>query len=188
MSAFSAFWLRTPPWKAFALVVALPWGAKVAWWYAGPFPWQVEAPIEAVSAFLIGAWAWAIYREVPNRLPEGVRLRGKGFFPFAFFLALGWFKYLIFEIAADEWFVLVRGFFAPSGLTFDEALAVSILMGMGGLFCIGHLAKTIRSAELGRSALFGEWAGTAGLFLVYPLGVWFIQPRLNRLAAKPVVE
>jgi hypothetical protein len=43
-------------------------------------------------------------------------------------------------------------------------------------------AKTLKTIELGRLAKINEYAVEAFLIWMVPLGVWFIQPRLNELA------
>jgi hypothetical protein len=45
-----------------------------------------------------------------------------------------------------------------------------------------YAAKTLKTVELGRAVKIDEYAGEAFLIWMIPLGVWFIQPRLNNLA------
>ena len=57
-----------------------------------------------------------------------------------------------------------------------------------GIFAILHLftfpAKMLKSLELGRVAHFGDYAGDFFLFLFWPIGIWVIQPRVNRIKEK----
>ena len=66
--------------------------------------------------------------------------------------------------------------------------AIFILMFIGHFFtffCIifsmYFLAKTLKSAELKREAHFSDYIGDFFLFWFFPVGVWFIQPKVNRI-------
>ena len=46
------------------------------------------------------------------------------------------------------------------------------------------VSKSLLIAETGKSATFSEYAGEFFLLWFYPIGVWLIQPRINRLYVK----
>ncbi len=41
--------------------------------------------------------------------------------------------------------------------------------------------KALKTIELGREAKLGKYAGGMALMLVWPLGIWFLQPRVNKI-------
>ncbi|TPE44608.1 hypothetical protein [Pontibacter mangrovi] len=41
--------------------------------------------------------------------------------------------------------------------------------------------KELKSIELGREVKLGEYAGDVVLMLIWPVGIWFIQPRINKV-------
>jgi len=45
-------------------------------------------------------------------------------------------------------------------------------------------AKRIRSIELGRKVSFGDYWGLFFMFIFWPIGVWFIQARVNKLLSE----
>ena len=49
-------------------------------------------------------------------------------------------------------------------------------------------AKTIKTIELGREAVLGEYIGDFFLVLFLPIGIWFIQPRLNKIIEMNKIE
>lgn len=63
----------------------------------------------------------------------------------------------------------------------------SILMGpltaFGIIYTFYNVPKSIRSVELGRKVSFKECIIDFLLLFAFPIGVWFIQPRINRLYA-----
>jgi len=46
--------------------------------------------------------------------------------------------------------------------------------------CISR-QKTLNSAEMQKEAHFSDYIGDFFLLWVFPIGVWFIQPRINSL-------
>lgn len=55
------------------------------------------------------------------------------------------------------------------------------------MFCLFHtfyfVAKTIRAAELQRNVTFSDFSGDFFLVWFFPVGIWFLQPRINELIA-----
>ncbi|MNV05497.1 hypothetical protein D3C71_958380 [compost metagenome] len=53
------------------------------------------------------------------------------------------------------------------------------------MFCMFHtfyfVAKTIRAAELQRDVTFSDFTGDFFLVWFLPVGIWFLQPRINQL-------
>jgi len=53
------------------------------------------------------------------------------------------------------------------------------------MFCLFYLiyfvAKSIRSIELNRPAILSDWVLIFFGLLFYPIGVWFIQPKIQRI-------
>ena len=68
------------------------------------------------------------------------------------------------------------------GMTFDGLLALPIFY---VFFAIIHSftfpARTLKTVEIGRKAGFGEYVGEFFLILFLPLGIWFLQPRINKI-------
>lgn len=63
----------------------------------------------------------------------------------------------------------------------------SILMGpltaFGIIYTFYNVPKSIKSIELGRKVSFKECIIDTILLFAFPIGVWFIQPRINKLCA-----
>jgi len=64
-------------------------------------------------------------------------------------------------------------------------LVIILPLHLFSMFCIFHtiyfVAKTIRTAELQRVVTFGDFAGEFFLLWFYIIGIWIIQPKVNRL-------
>ena len=51
----------------------------------------------------------------------------------------------------------------------------------GVCYTFYHVAKSLKSVELNREANFSEFIIDAITLFMFPIGVWFIQPRINRI-------
>jgi len=71
---------------------------------------------------------------------------------------------------------------------FPPGLSLLFLVHMFATFCMFYLlyfvAKSLVVAETGKPAGFYDFAGPLFLIWFFPLGVWFVQPRINRLFAE----
>lgn len=73
-------------------------------------------------------------------------------------------------------YVFFAGYFEPPYRSALQLLFFLVLVyGMLGT------ARALKSFELGRPAKITECIGETFLFLIFPIGVWFLQPRINRL-------
>ncbi|HEV8512020.1 MAG TPA: hypothetical protein VGQ59_02025, partial [Cyclobacteriaceae bacterium] len=48
--------------------------------------------------------------------------------------------------------------------------------------------KTLRSIEHNREASFGEYFGDFFLVVFLPFGIWFLQPRINKIVSEHTLE
>jgi hypothetical protein len=44
--------------------------------------------------------------------------------------------------------------------------------------------RLLKSIELGEKARLGEYIGTFFLLVFWPIGIWFLQPRINKIASE----
>jgi hypothetical protein len=48
-------------------------------------------------------------------------------------------------------------------------------------YCFYFTAKVLKTVELQKPVTFNDYAGEFFLIWFFPIGIWFIQPRINRL-------
>ncbi len=48
-------------------------------------------------------------------------------------------------------------------------------------YCLYFVSKTIKTAELQKEVKFEDFAGEFFLILFFPIGIWFIQPKINKI-------
>lgn len=197
----NSIFLRAKHWQLFVPLVAIPFisfiifGIAVAVILLGHDVEREDTvwifyffPILFIlCGFIQFAWFWNVLTKlsklVNNRVKFPVR-RIKLFF----FIPIIYLCLVPFFIA----FVIKTT--AVSGPSVDEMLQLGILgifvfiLHFFSIFCILHtiyfVAKTIRSAELKRNAHFSTFVGDFFLIWIFPVGIWFIQPRINALLDK----
>ena len=79
-------------------------------------------------------------------------------------------------------FVLVSMFLGGSVHFFGWAVLIPIYTIFSFFYLFYFVSKVLTSLEQGRRTSFGEHIGEMILFLIPILGVWYIQPRINKLS------
>lgn len=124
-------------------------------------------------------WFWSIAIGLQKNIPVEIEMKVKRFK--AFFIIP-----LVYTIV---FMMLIGGLFSGMftyGFSNSTWFLVIILpFHLFSMFCIFHtiyfVAKTIRTAELQRVVTFGDFAGEFFLLWFYIIGIWIIQPKVNRL-------
>ena len=127
-------------------------------------------------------WFWSIAIGLQKNIPEEIKMKVKKFKIF-FFIPL---IYIIFFM------IYMGGIFSGMGTNVfpNEGRFVAIILPLHlfSMFCIFYsmyfVAKTIKTAELQRKVGFGDFAGEFFLLWFYIIGIWIIQPKVNKLYGK----
>jgi hypothetical protein len=165
------FILRLKHWQLFVLAIGLPILADF-FDVSKQQTWTIDMIIGVVSVSTVFGWIWTIANELYKILPVGQHFKLWGFRT-AFLLALTLLVFLFWAtenemiMASDNFLILLF-------------VGVSIYLGLM-IYAVLFAAKTLKTIELGRPAKIDEYAGEAFLIWMFPLGVWFVQPRLNKL-------
>lgn len=137
----------------------------------------------AISGFVQFSWFWNVLTKLSTLIPaEKVNMpvkRIKLFFliPIIYICLIPLFvAFVITNIANQDpagiMKVAIAGFFV-------------FILHLFCIFCMFHTiyfaAKTIRAAELQRNVTFSDFTGDFFLIWFFPVGIWFIQPRINKL-------
>jgi hypothetical protein len=166
------FILRLKHWQLFFLAIGLPILADIVGVSNHGQIGTTDMIIGVITVSTVFGWMWTIANELHKLLPVGQKFTIWGFRT-AFLLALILLVF-VFWATQNETF-MARDYFLI--LLF---VGVPIYLGLM-IYVVLFAAKTLKTIELGRLAKIDEYAGEAFLIWMVPLGVWFIQPRLNRL-------
>ena len=125
----------------------------------------------ALFMFCFVAWFWSMGSFLNSIGEPTFRLR-VGFFRFA----------LLYPT------VYMFIFFALFSSSRPAVLAFLLPLHFFAMFCLFYdlyfVSKSLALVETGKLVSFSDYAGSFFLLWIFPLGVWFIQPRINRLYAE----
>ena len=128
-------------------------------------------------------WFWSVVTGLQKTIPTEFQLklnRFKIFFfiPLAYILSISIFMGSTISGFADGSTPLNPGLIG--GL-----MAIIFPLHLFSMFCIFHtlyfVAKTFKTAELKKEVSFSDFAGEFFLIWFYPIGVWIVQPKINRM-------
>jgi hypothetical protein len=203
--SFSDRFLHMKHWKLFVLSFAVPFASMIILFIvmvltmAIQFQSRQQPDISALipffvllmlgtfsGAFFRMAWQWAVATRLqrfmhPHMRPLAVQ------------------RYKIFALVPPSYIALISilfpmviiGNLTPSSnfgpsiasfLSFFAFLFIgNLLVIFCAIYCLYFTSKTLVSAELQREAHFSDYIGDFFLIWLYPIGIWFIQPRINAL-------
>ena len=176
------FFLKIKAWQLFILLFVLPYGLQFA--VMGTLIGTGEPALIFVLmpfvmlvfiAVFIG-WFWTLGTELNKKVPEEIRMKS-GFFRFGIIYSF------IYMLCFLVFFVLTTTANSVKGL-----FAVIVPFHLFAMFCMFYglyfVSKNFVMAERKQAVRFYDFAGPFFLIWFYPIGVWFIQPRINRMFQK----
>lgn len=134
-----------------------------------------------LGLFLIGlansfAWVWAIVNEMKKFVPP----ISTTLFKIAFWVP---FTYIWIMIAFALYNLRIR---KVQSINVEIELLVSAVLGIVSVACIIYglifAGRIIKAAELQKEPSIKEHLMESWLMLLPPIGLWFIQPKLNKIA------
>jgi hypothetical protein len=178
------FLLRLKHWQLFVLTWGVPIAINIYSFVDPTIIFRLFPAMMFVFMVMVFGWIWSVCNVLHKKLPPGVDLNLLQFqlmfsIPIVYCLfILGWINFANFT---GEY---------GSGQSMGVTLTITIIiMHLVSIACIllgvRFAAKTLKSIELGRLAKFGDYAGEFFLIWFSPLGIWILQPRLNRLTKGP---
>lgn len=119
-------------------------------------------------------WFWSVATGLQSKVPEGVTMKIKKFKIF-FFIPL---IYILFFVGI--FMTVITG-----ESSIPIIFAVIFPLHIFSMFCIFYtlyfIAKTFKTVELQREVRFSDFAGEFFLIWFYPIGIWILQPKINKM-------
>jgi len=128
-------------------------------------------------------WLWSVGVGLQEKLPQDLKMNVK-FFKWAIIFPL------IYMVLIFGGLGLALG----TGLddieqnlgSLNSAFVIIVPIHLFSVFCsfyqLYFVSKTIKTVEKQRPVSFGEYIREFFLIWLYPIGIWFIQPKVNELA------
>lgn len=131
---------------------------------------EILANIIGLTVYFL--WIWSINKHVSNAFQAGKDAIFKTCFAFVFIYFLSYNLYL-----------LIQGFPGEGYHWLFDVLVLSLTV-----YCLVVTSRRLKSHELGRSAILAEYIWYFVLLLVFPIGIWILQPKVNRLVTRSVAQ
>jgi hypothetical protein len=176
--------LKIKHWQLFLILFGLPFGFQIIF---------ISSMIGGHSDFLFNyfiffpflmvlyiaiffGWFWSIAVGLQYKVPADVKMK-VGRFKIFFFTPL---IYILFIVG----FMFIG--FGTGHQPHPGIFALIVPLHLFSMFCMFHnlyfVSKTIKTIELQREVIFSDFAGEFFLIWFFPIGIWFIQPKLNKFA------
>lgn len=179
------FFLRLRHWQLFLLMLLVPILCQIIFMgimISSESPRLLMLLFPIVMLWYIGTyfgWMYSVSKAMHEKVP--FQLRGT-LSRFRVFMLIP-----IIYMLCLSLYVALMSHFQFNGLSSVAFLCIVMPLHLFSMFCIFYClyfcAKTLKAAEWQRPVTFSDFAGEFFLLWFFPIGVWILQPRINRLAA-----
>lgn len=129
---------------------------------------------------ILFGWFWSIAIGLDKWIPKNLKLKTNRFKLFLFIPVI-YITLISFLIGS-----VMKGIIYPENLeSILPVFGLIIPLHLFSMFCIFYclyfVAKTIKTVELQKEVSFGDFVGEFFLLWFYPVGIWIIQPKINKM-------
>lgn len=139
---------------------------------------------------VVWLWFWSLGVGLQKFIPESLRLNTTLFKILYFIPVLYVIGILVFVNDMINQMLLDEFDFAPD--IFEVYFAVLFSLNMLVLICSIYImyfsAKSFKTAEKKKKVKFGDFVGEFFLLWIYPIGVWIVQPIVNKIIDNYTLE
>jgi hypothetical protein len=137
------------------------------------------SPVVILFIFVLLGWLYAVGTNLNKKLPDNVKMNLTKFKWFFFLPVASMFLFYIFA-----YFVLfpsVSNGIEPHKGVYIVVIPLFIFSIFCLFYCIYFNAKSLKAVELQRPATIRDYVLEFFLFWLFLIGVWFIQPKINKI-------
>tara|TARA_R110001583_G_scaffold114811_1_gene265234 strand:- start:440 stop:1054 length:615 start_codon:yes stop_codon:yes gene_type:complete len=128
------------------------------------------------------AWFWSIAIGLQKNIPEEIIMKVNKFKVF-FFIPLVY-MFILMIYMGSLFSGMGNNGFSNSGWIVAIILPLHLLSMYCMFYLIYFVSKTIKTVELQRKVGFGDFAVEFFLLWFYFIGIWIVQPKVNKLSGK----
>lgn len=174
--------LRLTHWQLFLVTIGVPLIINIILTISrmgsqnSPFILTTSLITSIISVTIILAWFYALGTNLHQKLPDTAKMNLKRF---KIILSLTAFYSVLFVV-----FNKTSGHRIMNMDTAIYFMPVHLFFMLCIFYCWHFNAKALKAVELHRNVAFDDFASEFFLLLFYPVGIWIIQPRINKLFDK----
>lgn len=125
-------------------------------------------------------WLWSIAIGLQEKVPSDVKMKVSKFkifffIPLVYILLIMGFMGTIFGGVSQEPNV------ALIGVIMAIIIPIHLLSMFGVFYSLYFVAKTFKTVELQKEVSFSDFGGEFFLIWFFPIGIWIIQPKINKM-------
>jgi hypothetical protein len=190
--------LRAKHWQLFLLTFGIPLLLEIVMMY-GIFSHVLQHPDEGPDPYVFFSyfklfpfimllfmgtmlgWQWSAATGLQKLLPAGITMKVTKFKIFLIIPVI-----YIFSILLVLFFVF-KNLWSDDNFAYRISISfiVIIPLHLFSMFCLFYclyfVAKTLKTVELQREVSFSDFVGEFFLTWFFPIGVWILQPRINKM-------
>ncbi|MBL7815237.1 MAG: hypothetical protein JNL70_09510 [Saprospiraceae bacterium] len=182
------FFLQLKHWQLFLLIIGVP---IILEFFALSLIFKADDASEGIEQLLkvfpilmvlytgtLFGWLWSVGTFLTKKLPSDVSMP-EGLFKGAVIVPVIYIAFICWFIAKLMWGNEM------SELFIQENLALILTAHFTSMLCIFYIfyynAKVLKTVEMQKKVSFGDYIGEFFLFWFFPIGIWILQPRINKL-------
>ena len=146
--------------------------------------------VMCLSMFVMFGWQWSVAVGLQNKVPANVKMK-VGRFKFTFFFPLLYMVMVFGFMAVFMSNVIKQGSRPEPGVLF-LFMGIVFPMHFLAMVCMFHnlffIAKTYKTVMLQRETSIGDYIGEVFLIWFLPVGIWFVQPNINKFVDMQIEE
>lgn len=169
------FFLKMKHWQLFVLFLVLPYLIGYVMQETLPASAASWAPpaLNSIFAFLAVAYLWTLGHYLYAKAPKPLANLSPGWFRAG--LLYAFVAFVLLFIFADQ--LIPEHPKSPYYIVPLNAIAMAAVF-----YAFYFIAKSLSSIEKDGEANLNDFAGLFFMLWFYPIGVWFFQPKVNRVA------
>ena len=136
------------------------------------------SPVMIVLIVVLLGWFYAVGVFLKKKLPNTVKMDTSKF-KFFFFTPLCY-MLLFYCISLYLFHSVSNGNYQNLGIIII-LIPLHFFSMLCLLYCVYYLAKVLKAVEFQRPVTFSEYIVEFLLILFFPIGIWFIQPKINKI-------
>ena len=151
---------------------------------APAWPYYLSAAGSLAIGFVLYGWMWSVGHGLQKRMPREFRRPTIGFNAVVLTLA----GLCCATVAYGGDLQLIMDERRVFTLLFWTVLPLLAVWMLSHLYCASYIADLVITAEKEREPTTHEWLQLSFLIWLFPVGIWIVQPRINRLARAEVLQ
>ena len=149
---------------------------------APAWPYYLSSAGSLTIGIVLYGWMWSVGHGLQQRMPREFRRPTVGFGAVLLTLA----GLCAASVAYRGDMLLIMDEERAFTLLFWTVLPLLVVWMISHLYCAAYIADLVLTAEQEREPDTHEWLQLSLLIWLFPVGIWIVQPRINRLARAEV--